>query len=756
MNFDCFLAMSFSYWLCSPSLDGSSRVHKLLSSNDILYLSWDIIVKKNRQKLQTFSKILRFRPSSGIPGRIQMDMLETKIFSLAEELKGCKTLVEKLQVLDGCFPGGDFGSQEEALVVKSLMAIGQQERIFRGDAADRRQELIQELTAIEKFYATIGGIVGYQARMLQLLSSEPSQNCPKKADYLPAVGVDISQEHKIKSQILQGLHHLPSMAEIYPLGGAADRLRLHDERTGKPLPAACLPFLGKTLLEGMIADLQAKEYLYYKVLGEQITTPVAMMTSQEKNNHAHILSICEEAEWFGRPQESFRFFCQPAVPTVNKNGEWCLQGPMQLFLKPGGHGVIWRLARDEGVFDWFFSLGRKKGLVRQINNPVAGTDYGILAFTGMGCAEDKVFGFASCPRDPKAAEGINVVIAMQKESGPEYVLTNIEYCDLKRFGIKDQPKFPTNTNILFVDFQAILGAVTECPIPGILVNLKKLTYRTESGHKKEEEIARLESTMQNIADFFPAQQKEELKSYLTYNIRRKTISTAKREFTLGASLLETPEGCFLDVLQNSRDVLLQCGIEVPEVNDPAHFFEHGPAFIFLYNPALGPLYSIIAQKIRGGRLAQGSELQLDIAEIDIENLDLNGSLRIHADAVLGHLEKGVLTYSERCGRVILKNVCIDNQGIDLEMPNVYWKNEIARTETCQILLRGMSEFVAENVTLKGDHFIEVDDGYRVTAVEKEGQIIFEKTPITTPSWHWKYRVSAGDANPVFSVYHEKF
>jgi len=57
------------------------------------------------------------------------------------------------------------------------------------------------------------------------------------------------------------------MAEIYPVGGAADRLRLQDEKTGSFLPAAQLLFGGKTLLESMIADLSAREYVHYKLFG---------------------------------------------------------------------------------------------------------------------------------------------------------------------------------------------------------------------------------------------------------------------------------------------------------------------------------------------------------------------------------------------------------------------------------------------------------------------------------------------------------
>ena len=38
----------------------------------------------------------------------------------------------------------------------------------------------------------------------------------------------------------------------------------------------------------------------------------------------------------------------------------------------------------------------------------------------------------------------------------------------------------------------------------------------------------------------------------------------------------------------------------------------GPGFIFLYHPALGPLWDVIAQKIRGGALAPGAELVLEV------------------------------------------------------------------------------------------------------------------------------------------------
>ena len=600
----------------------------------------------------------------------------SSIEELAHLLKDAASLEEKRALLERfplvqqweAFPAQL--TEEQDLIFKSLVALGQAERLFERPYGKEMIDLLDLLIPVERFYGDIGGLVGYHAHMLRLISSPPLKK--EKSTYLPPKGIDITEENDfVRHMTLEGIRSLPLMAEIYPLGGAADRLRLHDERTGKPLPAACLPFLGKTLLENILADLQSREYLYYKLFHSQVTTPIAIMTSMEKDNHAHIVAICEEHEWFGRSKESFRLFVQPLVPTLDKQGHWCLQGPAQPLLKPGGHGVIWKLAREEGVFDWLFAWGRKKALVRQINNPVANTDHGLFAFTGIGCFQDKAFGFASCPRQVRAAEGINILVEKEEEQGYSYALTNIEYCDFKRLGIADKPAepgssyslFPSNTNILFADLSAILTAVEKCPIPGILVNLKKLTYRTESGEKREEEIARLESTMQNIADLFTQtlphrlspNDSQTLRSYLTYNVRRKTIATAKREFTLGASLLETPEGCFLEILHNAKELLERCGFTIPEDTDPTMFFHSGPSLIFIYHPALGPLYSIIAQKLRGGRLHSGSELQLNIAEVDLENLEVEGSLRIHADSIMGHFDKNLsllgalrACYAQKC------------------------------------------------------------------------------------------------------------
>lgn len=703
-----------------------------------------------------------------LAGETQDELTYLKM--LADQLKASATDFTRLEILN-CDPKivAFFESPswlrtalsglslECELVIKSLIAIDQKE-LFHLDEGDvhftsRLRALLDDLIPVERFYKAIGGIIGYHYVICSLMRSDSSNCEQQRCLYHRPPGYDISSEtQEVNAYVLEGIRALATMGELYPVGGAADRLHLIDPDTGLALPAAQLRFCGKTLLEGLIADVQAREYLFYQLFDQQITVPIAMMTSQEKDNHRQILSICEENKWFGRPQSAFHFFCQNAVPLVDIRGVWCQSESGKLLMKPGGHGVIWKMARDSGVFDAWKKAGIHKMLVRQINNPVAGTDYGLLAFCGIGYRENKAFGFASCPRQIASAEGINVLLERAcGEKDIEYCLTNVEYCNFKKWGIEDKPAqegscyslFPSNTNILFADMETIEQAIEELPIPGMIVNLKKIPQLIDR------QAARLESTMQNIADYLidrlALQTTESLKTFITYNLRRKTISTTKRAFDAFGPSMETPEGCFYDVLQNAYNLLkTHCHFDLPSLGSVDDYLQQGPAWIFLYHPALGPLYSIIGQKLRKGILKSNSELQLDIAEIDCEELHLEGSLKITAENIMGDRSAdGQIRYSDQTGKCMLRRLKVRNRGIDKGARSCYWKNEITRHELCEIIIRGNGEFMAEDVSLQGNWRIEVDPGFRVRAVMHDKEVLILKEKIETPQWQWKYCISDG-------------
>ncbi len=693
---------------------------------------------------------------------LALDSLSKKL----EKHKSYKDKYNYLKNLDEAKPFLKLIEQvEESLSLKKLylllsLVVIDQSHVLSACLKNKKSldGLLDVLEHLESFYNEVGGVIGYQKIALDLLCQHENENEPHQVSekFYPPHGIDLRNSSKQRDEIVAcGILAQDQMAEIYPVGGAADRLNLHDENTNLDLPAAKLEFLGRSLLEGLILDLQAREYLHYKVTTNQVVTPLALMTSKEKNNDVHIKAIFEENNFFGRDPSSVKFFSQPLVPTFTEDGKWCLKDSENLLCKPGGHGVIWKLAENEGVLNWILKEGKKKALIRQINNPVAGTDLGLLALSGYGVRSDKCFGFASCLRRVLTSEGINILKEKKTDQGYKIVLSNIEYCDFKKFNIEDVPgsldsrysAFPSNTNILFADIRSTQEAIQNCPFPGMLVNFKKMDH-FENGQMVHNGVARVELLMQNIADgfekifdqSFEKDPHPDTRAFMTFNERRKTISPTKKQFVPGSGLVETAWGCFYDYLTNIWDLFVNyCDFDMPELGSEQDLLSGSLSFMVKYHPALGPLYSVIAKKLNKGSMKKGSELQLNIAEVEINNLDLDGSLCIHADQVMGHLEEGRLVYSDKVGMCKLKNVQVKNLGINANKETVFWKNNLDRKQCLNIHLKGQSLFVAEDVCFENDLEITVENGTYIKAFMKDGKLSFEQGVLTKPLL-WNYSI----------------
>ncbi len=206
-------------------------------------------------------------------------------------------------------------------------------------------------------------------------------------------------------------------------------------------------------------------------------------------------------------------------------------------------------------------------------------------------------------------------------------------------------------------------------------------------------------------------------------------------------MLLTPEGCFYELMQNYLDLFWECGIETSGRQEESDYLLNGPDFVALFHPALGGLYSIIRQKIRKGRIALGSEWILEIAEVEIVNLDLAGSLLVQADSVTG--DKGIYD-TMRAGKCTLIDVKIINAGVKHLGVHDVWRRKVERLEAVSIVLHGNGEFFAENVVLSGNWNFEVHDGERLVVSMENGRITSRTEKIDTPTWRWNYSFDASD------------
>ncbi|KAL1559274.1 UTP--glucose-1-phosphate uridylyltransferase 3, chloroplastic [Salvia divinorum] len=761
-----------------------------------------------------------------------------RLKGLRESLSGCRTLTEKLRAIDSDsrlksflqswriqFAGVSL-SDHELFLLKCVVAAGQEHVLAEFDSGEIQmgmtslksalyglaemienwdgnggvgsqrfdqenkaalRSLLKMLGEVEQFYDCIGGIIGYQISVLELLAQSTQEGhtthwngqtamalrCQFVEIHPPSV-LDLSENTEYASQAaFWGIEGLPDLGEIYPLGGSADRLGLVDPETGECLPAAMLPYCGRTLLEGLIRDLQAREFLYFKLYKKQCITPVAIMTSSAKNNHKHITHLCERLGWFGRGRSNFQLFEQPLVPTIAaEDGHWIVKKPLEPVCKPGGHGVIWKLAHDKGVFKWFRSHARKGVTVRQISNVVAATDITLLALAGIGLHHGKKLGFASCKRNPGATEGINVLIEKKNlDDKWAYGFSCIEYTEFEKFGISVDPhspsslraEFPANTNILYVDLasaELIGSSIDESSLPGMVLNIKKsVTYMDQFGIKHCVPGGRLECTMQNIADHFTNRYssrcykgvEDDLDTFIVYNERRKVTSSAKKKRRhTDKSLHQTPDGALLDMMRNAYDLLSQCGVTIPEVEDNEMYVNCGPPYLILLHPALGPLWEIISQKFVGGSIAKGSELQIEVAEFLWRNVQLDGSLVVLAENIVGstktnEIGEALLQYGRRCARCKLENVKVLNDGINWNSgDNSYWKLDMQRFEALKVILHGNAEFEARDVVIQGNYTFDVPDGHKLEITPGVSGLDIQLKPIEAElmdrgTWFWNYK-----------------
>ena len=121
--------------------------------------------------------------------------------------------------------------------------------------------LVNTLRNVETFYDMLGGVVGYQFAALELIHEKfggpppsfmsavatdgdeekaPGRAVTETIDMHRPVGPDLREDGGAFAAraAMWGLEELPRLAEVYPLGGAGDRLGLVDENTGESLPAA--------------------------------------------------------------------------------------------------------------------------------------------------------------------------------------------------------------------------------------------------------------------------------------------------------------------------------------------------------------------------------------------------------------------------------------------------------------------------------------------------------------------------------------
>ena len=661
-------------------------------------------------------------------------------------------------------------TSEQQYVFGLMIALDQGTTLFDGleslpDPRGALDTLASTLLSFEEIYQPLGGVLGYHTTVINLMTQSES---PRETghQYLPPPYVDvrIPNQEQLEASY-DGISQLSKMGIIFALGGAGDRLNLMDESTGEPLPVARLQFCGRSLLEGLMRDVEALEYWHYRAFSKHVTIPIAIMTSREKQNDYHIESMGRAAHWFGHPLDAIRRMVQPSVPVITTDGQWVVTKPLQLALKPGGHGRVWKLAKDSGSLEWLKKQGIDTAIVRQVHNPLAGLNQNLALLAGYGRSKKKDFGFLSSPSCPGLSEGMNVLDVHGEGAQVFGAISNVEYTQFDSLKTTHPQLFttdscPVNANILYVALRAIDESLARNPIPGMIVNTKtKIEVKQAGGAIKKVGAGRLESSMQNIADGLfskmdpvKAARPEDLRTFLLLQDRSMMKSEIKSAYQPGVSPLATPPCGLYDWNKAMRTLFEMCKVTLPKEQTLSEFLKAGPSVLLTIHPAMGPFWDVIAQKISGGTFADGSEVELEIAELSSKELDVDGSFRLIADVATGTMkETEGRSFTDKAGRAKLDHLTVRNAGVKNRDTGSILHGTIDRKETCEIRLEGFSEVVAENVAIQGDFHLSVPDGKRAILTQgSEGRVVTTFEDITEPGWSYAIEWRRGFA-PVLKL-----
>lgn len=570
----------------------------------------------------------------------------------------------------------------------------------------------------DSFYEDHGGIEGYHRISKRLFSGIRSGTEEDSKVSIPPL---VLKKDLSSKEVEKALSFLSQTAFIFPVGGAGDRLNLIDKKSGKSLPAALLNFDGKTLLEGLFADVDALERLYRLYTHKSICIPVVLMTSHEKDNHHQICSLLEEKKYFGKDKKNVYFITQSQVPVVDQEGNYLFNSG-RIITKPGGHGVLWKLLTQSNFLPKLRNAGIEHLVVRQVNNPLAARSTTILQLLLEATKSNKEFGFVSCSRRVGSPEGMIVLKYLPRDNA-EYI-SNIEYTEFAKFGLEDIPdpsnrgysKYPANINLLYIKMDALIKAMEKETIPGLLMNAK-------SSYTKDGQVlkyGRLESTMQSIADLFHTSSNSPLRSFILHMPRSECFSVTKRLSKSGLVEADTPQSAFYDDQAFIHKVLIDhCLSKVIPLPKIENLLNDGYSCLFHFAFCMNPLSLSLPRIIQQCQFNKKSFLSLSTSDVEMKECILNGGLRIEAKSI----DKDKV-------KAKLENITINNKGLNCydDISKLY--QEGAEKGECVYIKLGINaEFYCEGVTLNGPVTWNVPDNTRVIVSEKGGRISIKRSPI---------------------------
>ncbi|CAK9103441.1 unnamed protein product [Durusdinium trenchii] len=515
-----------------------------------------------------------------------------------------------------------------------------QGHMFEGLTDEQKQAIVADLSDMDAKLPG-GGLAGYLQRARGLLADAKAGKNPFEG-LTPEVpmGERLTGETGPGSKTYadfekKGMEQLSKTCFCLVAGGLGERLGYPGIKIG----------ITAELTSGMtFMELYAKYILAFQSYARQasgnssLELPLAIMTSGDTN--AKTLELLEANSYFGLSKSQVTIMKQELVPALMDIDARIAVKDGQVEKKPHGHGDVHALLHQHGLPRKWASEGREWLLLFQDTNPLPFRS--LCAILGVSAARNFVMNSVTVPRLP--AEAVGGICKLKDASG-EGMTINVEYNQLDPL-LKTTPAggdvadasgfspYPGNINVLVFRVPDMAERLESTG--GIVPEFVNPKW-ADAEKSKFKSPTRLECMMQD----FPRLCKKEDQVGFTQLERLMSFTCVKNNLADAAK--KNPPDCALsaeaDIYACNARLLELAGEGKVKIAQPKDVSFLGITASIGARIILAPSFGISLEdmktKIKGKvSISQKSELLID-GNVTLNDLDLDGALRLLADGELG-------------------------------------------------------------------------------------------------------------------------
>ncbi|CAK9103019.1 unnamed protein product [Durusdinium trenchii] len=512
--------------------------------------------------------------------------------------------------------------------------------MFEGLTDEQKQAIVADLSDMDAKLPG-GGLAGYLQRARGLLADAKAGKNPFEG-LTPEVpmGERLTGETGPGSKTYadfekKGMEQLSKTCFCLVAGGLGERLGYPGIKIG----------ITAELTSGMtFMELYAKYILAFQSYARQasgnssLELPLAIMTSGDTN--AKTLELLEANSYFGLSKSQVTIMKQELVPALMDIDARIAVKDGQVEKKPHGHGDVHALLHQHGLPRKWASEGREWLLLFQDTNPLPFRS--LCAILGVSAARNFVMNSVTVPRLP--AEAVGGICKLKDASG-EGMTINVEYNQLDPL-LKTTPAggdvadasgfspYPGNINVLVFRVPDMAERLESTG--GIVPEFVNPKW-ADAEKSKFKSPTRLECMMQD----FPRLCKKEDQVGFTQLERLMSFTCVKNNLADAAK--KNPPDCALsaeaDIYACNARLLELAGEGKVKIAQPKDVSFLGITASIGARIILAPSFGISLEdmktKIKGKvSISQKSELLID-GNVTLNDLDLDGALRLLADGELG-------------------------------------------------------------------------------------------------------------------------